>query len=458
MNYPDTLCDARHALDTGLLSAVELLDRMVELVATHEPRVKALTTPTLELAREQAARADARLAAGERSPVLGIPVVVKDLIDVAAVPTTAGSRVLAGNVPTASASVWRRLEEAGAVLVGKANTHEFAYGGTTAPTRNPADTTRMVGGSSGGSAAALAAGFALGALGTDTAGSVRIPANLCGVAALKPTRGLVRGDGVVPLSGTLDVVGPMARSVADLDPLLRVIANLTDVPPPAPQARTVGVVQLPGPQAASVTRAVESARTALASLGTDVIDVEVPGLAASLSDNFTIMGYEAYRIHEQWADKHELYTPYVRERLTAAADIGEAEYLAALTAAARLRDELDRVLETVDVLLLPGVPFPAPPAYEEQVLVEGQWEDRDTGLCRNMGFANLTGHPALAVPADLEDGLPVGVQLVGSHGADLTLIAVGRTLESLLPAGLQSHHSRGKPRRDDVGAVRVGAC
>lgn len=447
MTCPDSLTAARHALDAGQVRATELLEHMVGIASAHEPQVRALTTSTLELARDQAARADARLSAGERTPLLGIPIVLKDLIDVAGVPTTAGSRVLAGNVPTTSATVWHRLEAAGAVLVGKSNTHEFAYGGTTAPTRNPADPARIVGGSSGGSAAALAAGFALGALGTDTAGSVRIPANLCGVAALKPTRGMVPGDGVVPLSQTLDVVGPMARSVADLDPLFRVIADLTDVPPSQPHVRTVGVLQPGGPQARSITRAVDATRAALAEIGAVPVDVDVAGFATSVSDNFTIMGYEASRIHEQWADRRDLYTPYVRDRLTEAGAISRADYTAALAAATRLRDGLDQLLHTVDVLLVPGVPFPAPPAYDEQVLVAGEWMDRDTGLCRNMGFANLTGHPTLALPAGLDHGLPVGVQLVGRRGADLSLIAVGRLLAPLLPAGLPAHL-----RPVDVGA------
>lgn len=445
MTYPDTLADARTALDTRGVSAVELLEHIVGLASVHEAAVKALTTPTVELARTHAIRADTRLAAGDHTPLLGIPVVIKDLIDVAGVPTTAGSRVLAGNVPVTSSTVWQRLEAAGAVLIGKANTHEFAYGGTSAPTRNPADTSRIVGGSSGGSAAALAAGFALGALGTDTAGSVRIPANLCGVAALKPTRGVVQADGVVPLSPTLDVVGPMARTVADLDPLFRVMANLTDVPSSGPQIRAAGVFWPAGPQAASVGRAVDATKAALAELGVDVLDIELPDFATSVFDNFTVMGYEAYRIHQQWADKREQYTPYVRDRLADAGAISSAELFAALSAGARLRDDLDRVLRSVDVLLLPGVPFPAPPAYDEQVLVDGEWEDRDTGLCRNLAFANLTGHPALALPAGLDDQLPVGVQLIGRRGSDLPLLATGQLLEPLLPAGRPAFHHADRP-------------
>lgn len=438
MTLPRTLGSAREALDNGLLSAVELLDGVLRVIEANEPTVHAMVTTTIGLARDQALDADERLAAGERTPVLGIPVVLKDLLDVAGVPTTAGSRVLADNIPWTSSTVWSRLEKAGAVLVGKANTHEFAYGGTTEPTLNPSDPTRIVGGSSGGPAAALAAGYCLGAIGSDTAGSIRIPANLCGVPALKPTRGLVPSDGMIPLSQTLDVVGPMARCVADLDPLLRVMAGMSHDASFA-MPTTVGVLGATGSEALSVTESVVATAAALQGLGVKVIEVNLPGFADSVFDNFTVIGFEATRIHEQWADRRDLYTPYVRDRLADAAEVTREQYDAALAAAGRLAVELDRVLQEVDVLLLAGVPFPAPPAYDERVLVAGEWEDRDTGLCRNTAFANLTGHPVLALPAGLDGALPVGVQLVGRRGSDLGLIGLGARVETLLPPGLPPH-------------------
>jgi aspartyl-tRNA(Asn)/glutamyl-tRNA(Gln) amidotransferase subunit A len=150
--------------------------------------------------------------------------------------------------------------------------------------------------------------------------------------------------------------------------------------------------------------------------------------------NFTIIGFEATAIHAQWADQRHRYTPYVRDRLAAAAGVTGEQYAVALQEADRLGRELDRLLEEVEVLLLPGVPFPAPRAYDEQVLVAGEWEDRDTGLCRNTAFANLTGHPVLALPAGLDGLLPVGVQLVGKRQSDLGLVALGALLEALPPA------------------------
>jgi aspartyl-tRNA(Asn)/glutamyl-tRNA(Gln) amidotransferase subunit A len=418
------------------VSAAELLEDCLRRVAEREPEVHALVTLTADIARQQAAEADRRRAAGESGALLGMPLVVKDLIDVAGVPTTAGSRVLAENVPEVDAPVWTLLEEAGAVLVGKANTHEFAYGGTTEPTRNPADVSRIVGGSSGGPAAALAAGYCMGAVGTDTAGSVRIPANLCGVAALKPTRGLVDTTGVVPLSQTLDVIGPMARNVADLDPLLRVMAGLDQRPAKTAPLARVAVLPPSGSIDPAVAAAVDAAIVALEKLGATVQPTALEGFEDSVFVNFTLMGYEAHLIHQAWADKRELYTPYVRDRLAEAAAVTQEQYAAARAAGVRLGDAIDDLLEQVDVLLVPGVPFPASPAYDERVLIEGSWEDRDTGLCRNTAFANLTGHPSLAVPAGLCGDLPVGVQLVGRRGSDLELISHGARLQDVLPPGL----------------------
>jgi aspartyl-tRNA(Asn)/glutamyl-tRNA(Gln) amidotransferase subunit A len=430
------LLAAAAELAAGRTSARELVEDCLHRVAAFEPEIRAMVTLTVDLAREQAAEADRRRAAGESGSLLGVPLVVKDLIDVAGVPTTAGSRVLAENVADAHAPVWALLERAGAVLVGKANTHEFAYGGTTEPTRNPCDASRIVGGSSGGPAAALAAGYCLGAVGTDTAGSVRIPANLCGIAALKPTRGLVDGTGVVPLSHSLDVVGPMARNVADLDPLLRVMADLGDRPVRYQPPTRVGVLPPSGSIDAAAAQAVDAAVVALEKLGARVEPVALEGFADSVFDNFTIMGHEAHVIHRAWADKRDLYTPYVRDRLADAAAVTQQQYDLAVAAGVRLGRDLDRLLDRVDLLLVPGVPFPASPAYDERVLIDGNWEDRDTGLCRNTAFANLTGHPSLAIPAGLDGVLPVGVQLVGRRDSDLGLIARGAMLQELLPPGL----------------------
>ncbi len=431
------LLEAAADLAARRISAVELLEAHLEHVKQLEPDLHALVTVTEELAREQAANADRRRAAGEDGALLGIPVVVKDLVDVAGLPTTAGSKVLADNVPSQHAEVWASMEAAGAVLVGKANTHEFAYGGTTEPTRNPCDSSRIVGGSSGGPGAALAAGYCRGAIGSDTAGSIRIPANLCGVAGIKPTRGSVNSAGVIPLSGSLDCVGPMARTAADLAPLLRVMAGLGEVPVnPSRRPLRVAVMAPSGSVDPGVAQAVTDSEAAFAALGATSVTAVLAGFENSVYENFTVMGYEAHRIHQKWAHLRHLYSPYVRDRLAAAAEVTREDYEAALAAGEQLSAGIDALLAEVDVLLLPGVPFPASPAYDERVLIAGEWEDRDTGLCRNTAFANLTGHPVVALPAGLVDGLPVGVQLVGRRGSDLELIDIAAQLERELPPGL----------------------
>lgn len=443
----DTLRAAANALRTRQISAVELTEAALADLADWEPQIHAMVTVTAEAARAQAREADRRLAAGESGDLLGIPIVLKDLIDVAGVPTTAGSRVLADNVAQSDAPVWNRLRSAGAVLLGKANTHEFAYGGTTEPTRNPLDPTKMVGGSSGGPAAALAAGYALGAVGTDTAGSIRNPAGLCGVAGLKPTRGLVEAGGVIPLSPMLDVVGPMARTVGDLAPLLRVMAPgvAADAQQPgmtasrpagqdpeqvagSPRGLRTGLVEL-GRMNDRVAHGLAATKALLEGGGARVQAVQIPGCEDSIYDDFTIIGYEAARYHHQWQADRDKYTPYVRQRLDEGAATSEQDYQAAVARARSLETALNDALADCDVLLLPGVPFEASPAYEDQVLVDGESEDRDTALCRNLALANLSGHPALALPAPAGPGLPVGVQLLGRHGSDLDLIRWGTWLE-----------------------------
>jgi len=422
----------RRELAEGETTARDLLEEHLAVLEEREPVIRAMVCTTVESARRQADEADRRLAAGDDSPLLGIPFVVKDLIDVAGVPTTAGSRVLSGNVPNRTATAWRRLADAGAILVGKANTHEFAYGGTTEPTRNPADPARMVGGSSGGSAAALAAGYCLGALGSDTAGSIRIPANLCGVAGLKPSGGAVPADGVIPLAPTLDVVGPMARQVADLDPIHRVLTGVRargSAPERSLDGVRIGLLEVDGPTDPDARAVLADAARVAQRAGARIRAVELPGFAESVGANFAIIGFEATAFHRQWADRRDLYTPYVRDRLAEAEGVSAERYSQALAFGADLARSVDRVLEEVDVVLLLGVAFPATPAYDERILVGGQWCDRDTELCRNTAFANLTGHPALAVPAGLSGRLPVGVQLVGRRGADLELISLGAALQ-----------------------------
>lgn len=437
-----TLREVVEALRERRLGAGELLDSVLGRCAGAEPDVHAFVTITEERARGEAVHAQDTLAAqgAQAPPLTGVPIAVKDLMDVSGVPTTASSKVLADNVPAADADAWSALRSQGAVMLGKANTHEFAYGGATAPTRNPWDLDRIAGGSSGGSAAALAAGMCHGALGSDTAGSIRIPAALCGVSGLKPTRSLISTKGVVPLSPSLDVVGPMARTPDDVYCLLQALRGSPELAPLSRESvhgLRIGVVEPQGPVDAGVLKALESAAATLSEAGATVQPVDLRmDLAHAAAVNFTIMGAEAAAFHRDWlTSRPEEYSEDVRTRLLAAGHITQQEYSEAMAARAPVARQLEVALQDLDLLLLNGVPCTASPAYDADVLVNGQASDRDTLLCRDMAFANLSGNPVLQVPAGVSDGLPVGVQLVGRIGDDDSLFAPGQLVFDQLAAG-----------------------
>ncbi|WP_347350178.1 amidase [Intrasporangium sp.] len=425
------------------VGAVEVVEAVLARIEQVEPQVRAFVTVTAESAREQARSAQATLDRDrEEAPVLtGVPVAVKDLFDVQGMVTAAGSRALADNVARRDSVAWRRLRDAGAVLVGKANTHEFAYGGTTEPTRNPWNLDRMVGGSSGGSAAALASGTCFGALGTDTAGSVRIPAGLCGVVGLKPTKGEISTRGVFPLSQTLDCVGPLARTPEDARLLHAVLRSGSDrLPLPGPPGSVrglrVGVVLPQDVVEGPVRQAQSDASRALEDAGAVVEIVEGgPSLADAARVNFTIMAAEAGQVHRSLlAERGDDYSPYVRQRLEDALRTTACDYLDALESRRAVVREWNRLLGSFQVVLLNGIPCTAPRAYVEQVVLGGVAQDRDWVLCRDTAFANVTGNPALAVPAGLADGLPVGVQLVGPRHGEALLFAAGQAVFDRLGA------------------------
>ena len=417
----------------------EVTEFFLSRIAELDGRVEAMVTVAAKAAMNQARNAAKRIDDGDPSPMLGVPIVLKDLIDVRGIPTMAGSDVLRHNVPNRSATVWNRLHGAGAVLLGKANTHEFAYGGTTEPTRNPWNTDHMVGGSSGGPGAALAAGLCAGAVGTDTAGSIRIPANLCGVTGLKPTARRVSSTGVIPLAPSLDIVGPMAHHPDDLGVLMSAMtrdrsfeqrmdaARATERQRRSTKSLRVGVVRNTGGLTPGTLAAFDAVVETMSTFG-PLGDISIDEFRSSVNTNFTILGVEAVGVHREWSDRRDLYTTYVRERLDQAADTRAVDYADALAAARRLRSSVDCLTTDWDVLVVPGVPFPAPRCGVTEVEVAGQVEDRDTAMCRNTAFANLTGHPVLAVPIGFENEMPVGIQLVTQRGGDEMLLAVGAAL------------------------------
>lgn len=453
-----TLTDARDAIRHGALTSEELVTACLRRIAEAEPALHACVTVMADAALAQAREADAAIMAKQRiGPLHGLPIALKDLITTRGVLTTAGSRVLDDWIPDEDAAVVTRLKEAGAIPLCKTNTHEFAYGTYTPPTRNPWNTERIPGGSSGGSAAALAVGDAPGALGTDTGGSIRIPAACCGVTGLKPTYGLVSRTGIVPLSWSLDVVGPMARTVADcallLDilagydasdpdsvdvPLLNYTAALSDArsPEDAVRGARLGVptsyfFDVIDPEVESTVRA---AIAAFVSLGGTVVELAMP---AALGDFFGVyrgvQRPEAYTFHSDmgWlTSRADRYSPTVRTNIEAGADISAKDYIRAQQARRAFTTEMLGVMEQVDALLTPTMALPAPRADESDTPLRAGGEIVPEGNLRCTFPFNMSGQPALSLPCGFtSDGLPIGLQIVGSRFGEATLLRLGHAYQ-----------------------------
>ncbi len=398
---------------------------------------------------------------------------VKDLIDVAGIPTTGGGILLPSKPATADAPVVARLRAAGYVVIGKTNLHEFAWGITSLNphygyVRNPHDPDRIAGGSSGGSAVAVAAGMADLALGTDTGGSIRIPAALCGVVGVKPTLGLLPTDGVIPLSPSLDTVGPLAPSVEACGRAFGWLARSPDRQTVEQQAAEPDTLQATrvGAPASSASVGVESAYTGgpasprlavpegwlekaeldpeVASVWHRVSDglprIPFPDRAALARAADTVLPFEALAYHRRWFERTpDRYGDDLRARLTAAYLVTEADYRAALEDLARLREEADRAMATIDALLLPTVPTIAP------TIVQALAHDPRRELTMFTRPFNATGQPVVALPLRVP-GLPVGVQLAGRRGGDSELLRLAALIESSWSPLLPERRHPGLPK------------
>jgi aspartyl-tRNA(Asn)/glutamyl-tRNA(Gln) amidotransferase subunit A len=420
----------------------------VELVDAYRRRVEqasdlhAFITPPGEEARREAQWAQRRLARGEAGSLLGVPIAIKDLFATRNLRTTAGSRILRNWVPTRDAAVVARLRAAGAIVFGKTNLHEFAYGVSTANpwwgvARNPRDPTRSPGGSSGGSAIAVVAGLSAAALGSDTGGSIRIPAALCGCVGLKPTFGAVPLEGTVPLGWSLDHAGPLTRTVGDAGLLLDVLTG-TDAGRRARRTPTrglrVGVLMGPIVQKVQprVSQRVEAAAAGLRRLGLRVSAVTIPEMEWTVATQLVTLRAEASAIHHRWIrSRPRAYGADVRIRLQLGALIAGADYVMAQRMRRRLRAALARVFDDFDVLLLPTTPITAPVVLDRTVRWRPGPEPVDGALVRLTAPFNLTGLPALSVPFGRAAGLPIGVQVVGPWMAETRVLAVGRLIEEL---------------------------
>jgi Asp-tRNA(Asn)/Glu-tRNA(Gln) amidotransferase A subunit family amidase len=441
---PLTIADAAQGLRSGHWSSVDLVDASLSAIRAHNPRTNAFITVDEDAARLAAHTADVDRRRGlDRGRLHGIPISVKDLFDIAGQPTTAASRVLAGHVATKDATAVVRLREAGAIFLGKTNLHEFALGSTGddsafGPVTHPLDSRRLAGGSSSGSAVAVALLMGLASLGSDTGGSIRIPAAACGVVGLKPSLGEVPLDGAVPLSVTLDHAGPLTRSVGDAALLWAILADRPDVrlEPPSNGSIELGAV---GGYFAMVTDDVrapyEAALAALRASGVRVRPIDIRGADETVETYTNLVLPEAAAWHARYLETRPGdYTAPVRSRLQAGQSVTAVQYLTARQRRLTLTQAVDAALEGCRALVLPTLPIVAPLIGTADVTIDPiqhQTTPVRAAMLRQTQLFNLTGHPALTVPVKTA-GLPVGLQLVGRRGATADLLAVAAAIEGVV--------------------------
>ncbi len=444
-----TVAEAGRRIRNRELAPTAYVAALFERVRAFDPQLNAFLRPMEAEAMREAERAEAELAAGRnRGPLHGIPYGLKDIIDVAGVPTTAHSKILADNVARTDATVTRRLREAGGVLMGKLSTHEFAIGGPSfdlpwPPARNPWNRDCHPGGSSSGSGAGLAAGFFPAALGTDTGGSVRNPASQNAIVGMKPTYGRVSRAGVVPLSFSLDHVGPMTRTVEDNAILLNILAGYDPADPASARAAVpdftaqlgqgvkglrIGVIRRfytsdmeAHPEMA---RSIEEALLVLRDLGAELCEIDPGPLQDYAVVNRIILMSEAYAVHEQWLQKRpEDYGALTRERLLAGAFYRAVDYVQALRRRAILTQRFNATLRDVDVAITAS-------SMEPSCRIDDAAEVARTYPRQARAAINVTGNPALALPTGFSsEGLPLSMQIIGRPFDEATVYRVAHAYE-----------------------------
>jgi aspartyl-tRNA(Asn)/glutamyl-tRNA(Gln) amidotransferase subunit A len=430
---PFTIHELSRKIRERSISPVELTRDCLTRIEKLNPKLNAFITVLADSALDQARRAEQEIHSGNyRGPFHGIPIGLKDLIDTAGTRTTAASGVFKDRIPTEDAEVVRRLRAAGAVILGKQNLHEFAYGGSSmisffGEIQNPWDTSRVAGGSSGGSAASVAAALGFAAVGTDTAGSIRLPAAYCGVVGLKPTYGRVSACGVVPLSWSYDHVGPLANSVYDAALMLQVLAGyhaadpasidapvpdfVTAIAPPTPKLR-IGV-----PRAfffddlhPEIAAAIEKTIVIFRELHAEIREVKL-----EVSTDRTLASAEAYAYHESFvARSPELYQPATLARIQSGANISASNALRGSRDLQASRHAIRKMFDKVDVLLTPTVPIP-PPVIAGLREHPDDLRPQELIMLRNTRPFNVWGIPTISIPCGFaKDGLPIGLQLAAA--------------------------------------------
>ena len=453
--------EAAEDVRNGLTTPTELVEEALERIGQLDGEMRAFVTVMGEQALAEAEQAERELRTGLfRGPLQGIPVGVKDLIAVKGVRTTAGSKVLDDYVSQENAAVVDQLRKAGAIIIGKTNTHEFAYGTYTPPTRNPWNLDYIPGGSSGGSAAAAAASMCLGAIGTDTGGSIRIPAACCGVTGLKPTYGRISCYGVIPLSWSLDHVGPLARSAEDCALLFDALAsydprdpNSVSGPPSRATAALIGGAEgrgplslqgmtlgLPaenfiGPLDPQVRHAWQAAQLVLKEEGAELVEVDIPH--PSMDTYRTVQMPEASLAHMQqgWlSERPDRYTERTRERLLSGQKIPAVDYLRAQHERRVFSSALTSIMRRVNALLLPTLPMVAIPIsqIDQDILIDGVTMNATLALLSLTMPFNLAGVPAISFPGGFTtNGLPIGLQVVGKTFEESTVLRIAHAYQQL---------------------------
>ena len=450
-----TIAEAAGLIESRRLSPVELTRAYLERVESLNDRLGAYISVMSESALAQASRAEAEIAGGNyRGKMHGIPVAVKDIIYTKGVLTSAASRVLSDHVPDYDSTIVERLDTAGAVLLGKLNLSEFAIGGTIdhpfGTPRNPWDTGRSAGGSSSGSAVAVAGNLCAGALGSDTGGSIRGPSAFCGIVGLRPTYGRVTRHGVIPMSWSLDTVGPMTHTVEDCAIMLQAIAghderDSSSADEPVPDySESLGAwpreVRVALPREAmdfdglngEVRDSVASAADQLAEIGADVDHADLPMLAHSGAVFLATADVDAAAFHMDWLkSRADLYDWNTRTRLESAAITPSPVYLRGLRARTLVRDEMISILEDYDFIVMPASPTAAPPIARSTGSPGGYYQGRlDLARRRYTSPAALAGLPAISVPCGFtESGLPIGLQIIGRPFSEPDLFRIARAYE-----------------------------
>ena len=431
---------------------MEITRHTLDAIDRINNRLNAFVLVDRDGAMRAAEQADRALNSGNSTgPLTGVPVAIKDIIHMDGLPTRCGSPAYPGRPSNHDAAVVGRLREAGAVMVGKTTTHELACGVSSPPAANPWDTARLPGGSSGGSGAAVAAGAVPMALGSDTGGSIRIPASVCGIAGLKPTFGRVSRAGVETLAWSLDHIGPLAATVEDCATTLQVLAGHdpadppTDPSPPPDYSAELGrgvdglrlgVMATPpfSPMQEDVERAFRAAVEHLEGLGACAIPVDIPELTFTLATEFAIVGPEAAAYHRRLLrESPELISPGIRELFTIGTIMPSAHYLKGLGARRIIRDALRRAFDRdrLDAAITPTLPATAALADQEMIPYRDMEEDVTSSYVRTTAPFNLSGQPALTVPCGFDrDGLPIGLQIAGRPFDEVTILRIGAAYEA----------------------------